>query len=451
MPEASTDALTAHYRSLQHDWQVSDGSQSYGRLVVPNGNANRPFHRWFHLKEAYSSALLSQLLKDSGWIFDDDFRVFDPFSGSGTTLLSAIEVGAELPDLSISAVGIERNPFLCELGSAKVLGRIKGSALATDVDAAGRKVVAYLNGGVGALDVEIPHQSTLKNEKYFPRQNVLDLVALRHAIDEICATDDAVRSILRVCLASSVEACSQLRRDGRALRYAPQRDPRPAVPVFNERVASAVQDLMFTTPSSAAARIHYGDGRNPLVAAGDHSYDWIVFSPPYPNNIDYTEVYKTEAWILGCYESAQDMRKQRLSTVRSHPSVRFDLEYSYSMLDVAADVDRVVDPLIEAVPADRYAVGRREMIRGYTDDMFSTLKACRSLVSKNGRLAFIVGNSAHGSQNSSAFVIAADVLMGTLAELAGWRVVEIKIARQLKRRTSDSEFLRESVVVLEPV
>jgi adenine-specific DNA methylase len=298
-------------------------------------------------------------------------------------------------------------------------------------------------------DVQIPEQTTLNNEKYFPRQNVKDLVALRHAIDNV--NDEVARSVLRVCLASSVEACSQLRRDGRALRYAPQRAPRPALPVFTDRVASALQDLTFTEPSTASGHIHFGDGRNPPAIVGEESYDWIIFSPPYPNNIDYTEVYKTEAWVLGCYGSAEDMRRQRLSTIRSHPSVRFDLEYSYRGLEIAPKVDEIVEPLIEAVPDDRYASGRREVIRGYADDMFATLRRCRDLIAKTGRLVFIVGNSAHGSHKASSFVIAADVVMGALAELAGWRVQEIRIARQLKRRASDSEFLRESVVVLEPV
>jgi DNA modification methylase len=28
-------------------------------------------------------------------------------------------------------------------------------------------------------------------------------------------------------------------------------------------------------------------------------FDLILTSPPYPNNIDYSEVYKLELWLLG--------------------------------------------------------------------------------------------------------------------------------------------------------
>ncbi|MFK0129146.1 hypothetical protein ACIQRZ_02225 [Streptomyces rubiginosohelvolus] len=448
MPETEADVLTAHYRSLQRNWLVSDGSQAYGRLVVPNGNSSRPFHRWFHLKEAYSATLLPQILSDYGTPPEEHLRVFDPFSGSGTTLLSAVDHVASNSSLNVSAVGVERNPFLWELGIAKLQGRILGSALVDRVDSAFDSVIKRFKD-TSVDDVPIPEQSTINNAKYFPRENVQDLVALRYAIADV--DDTVARSILRVCLASSVEPCGQLRRDGRALRYAPQREPRSPLPVFTERISAATQDLTLTEPSAAFGDIHFGDGRNPPPSVGADSYDWIVFSPPYPNNIDYTEVYKTEAWILGCYDSAQDMRNQRLSTIRSHPSVRFDLDFAYRTLTVASEVDRIVEPIVNAIPDDRYATGRREVIRGYADDMFSTLRKCRDLIAKNGRLVFIVGNSAHGSQNSSSFVIAADVVMGALAELTGWRVQELKVARQLKRRTSDSEFLRESVVVLQPV
>jgi hypothetical protein len=197
------------------------------------------------------------------------------------------------------------------------------------------------------------------------------------------------------------------------------------------------------------ANISLGDGRGRYSGLeGPTKYDWIVFSPPYPNNIDYTEVYKTEAWILGCYESAEDMRAQRLLTVRSHPSVRFNRRYAFESSPHAHVVESIIRPILRAVPEDRYKAGRLELIQGYADDMLTTLDSCRRVVANHGKLAFVVGNSAHGSGDDS-FVIAADILMGALAELVGWRVADLRVARHLKRRTGD--LLRESVVILEPV
>jgi hypothetical protein len=145
------------------------------------------------------------------------------------------------------------------------------------------------------------------------------------------------------------------------------------------------------------------------------------------------------------------MKAQRQRTVRSHPSVRFSQEFSYLNSGFASDVQTLVDPIVSSVPiGDRYHEGRKEVITGYADDMLRVLVECRRVIRNNGRLVFVVGNSLHGSGNGK-YVIAADVIMGRLAELCGWRVSEVKVARMLKRRTGESAFLRESLVVLEPV
>ncbi|WP_141743759.1 hypothetical protein [Streptomyces agglomeratus] len=442
MAQAGAQALTTHYRSLQKSWKVSHG-EAYRRLVVPNGNSSQPFHRWFHLKEAYSSQLLPQLVSDSGHLPQQHLRVRDPYSGSGTTLLSALEAGFE-HDRSITVHGTERNPFIWELAHSKVAGRIAGREAAKDFEVALDSVEALYRSSNRPFG-SIPDQATLRNERYFAPDNVEKLCSIRHAID-MCA-EGLSRSLLRVSLAAAVEGCGRLRRDGRALRFTPGRQPKDAWTAFSERAAVVLQDLEVTEPLDASGAVRLGDGRQCSETSTD--FDWIVFSPPYPNNIDYTEVYKTEAWVLGCYETAQEMRAQRQLTVRSHPSIRFERDYSYLAGDKSDDVSRIIEPVISAVPKGKYYSGRVEVIRGYADDMLLTLQSCRRDIAPNGRLAFIVGNSAHAS-GDSAFIIAADVLMGALAELAGWRVTEVKIARELIRRNADSEFLRESVVMLEP-
>ncbi|MER6810916.1 hypothetical protein ABT299_16715 [Spirillospora sp. NPDC000708] len=445
MSQADVDDLVNHYTMLQEGWSVCEETEVYAGLVVPNGNSLCPFHRWFHLKEAYSASLFDHIMKDFGAPSGNALRVFDPFSGSATTLLSAIDYGASR-SLQCSVYGVERNPFLWELGTAKIEARLGGSDLAAPLKAAYELVLDEFKR-VDTSKLELPDQATLSNGKYFPKTSVQDLIALRESIS--LSSEGTIRSILRACLASSVEVCSRLRRDGRALRYVPGRIPRAALAVFGERVSLAIEDLHCTEPTDASVGLHLGDGRQPPSCVRGDGYDWIIFSPPYPNNIDYTEVYKTEAWVLGCYSTSREMRNQRLSTVRSHPSVRFERNYFYDSLGLASEVEAIISPVLDTVPVDRYSLDRKEMIRGYADDMLKTLHECRGLISPQGRLAFIVGNSVHGSGGNS-FIIAADVLMSALAELAGWKVSEIRIARRLRRRKIESDFLRESVVVLDP-
>lgn len=57
-------ALERHYRSLEERFPV-ESEESYAQLVIPNGNARAPFHRWFHMKASFSADLLDQVLRDA--------------------------------------------------------------------------------------------------------------------------------------------------------------------------------------------------------------------------------------------------------------------------------------------------------------------------------------------------------------------------------------------------
>lgn len=446
MNEASAAALTQHYGSLQRCWKVVERSADYSRLVVPNGNNSEPVHRWFHLKEAFSSQLLSRAIKDAGLVKAEGLSILDPFVGSGTTLVSAADLGDDYG--SVRVVGVERNPFLFLLARAKAGARLCGHTLVKSLRHQFAAVSSAYAKGV-TLDMPVPPSTTLTNEKYFPSEHLESLLRIRAAIES--EASGLSSGVLLSCLAAAVEPSSRLRRDGRALRFEPSRQPRDPWQLFVSRVHIVIEDLEKIEPSQVSAKVKFGDGRYPQrsVEKGD-LFSLIIFSPPYPNNIDYTEVYKAEAWILGCYQTIEDLRKQRLSTVRSHPSIKFEERYQYSELQVRSKIAEILDPVVAAVPVgDRYESGRKKLVRGYGDDMLQVLRNCRALALKDARLVFVVGNSVHGS-NEKSFIIAADVIMGALAELAGWEVEEVRVARYLKRRGTSSSLLRESVVSLRP-
>jgi hypothetical protein len=189
-----------------------------------------------------------------------------------------------------------------------------------------------------------------------------------------------------------------------------------------------------------------GDARTSMPFVGGRKAQLCLFSPPYPNNIDYTEVYKLELWLLGLIETQAAFAEQRRQTVRSHPSLKFEDRYRYESLAFSSQVERILAPLLDAVPeGNRYTGARRRLIRGYADDLLASLTHIRARLSFGSPLVYVVGNSVHGVGNET-FVIAADVLIAALAELAGFSIDRVEIARRPRRRRVASPFLRESVV-----
>ncbi|MFE7968004.1 hypothetical protein ACFU0X_34055 [Streptomyces cellulosae] len=437
--------MEAHYEALESSWHVVDGCLHYERLVVPTGNAESSFHRWFHLKEAFSGEMLPTVIKQLGQDAVDGLRILDCFAGGGTTLVSGLKASSQYRN-GMDVVGIERNPFLHHISQSKLRALLAGPTFLEELSAE-YKAVAELYASTRDLPHVVPALSTLTNHDYVPSDNLRSLIRMRSAITEV--SDGLARDVMLTAAASVVEASSRLRRDGRALRFNAQREPKNPWQEFRLRMERILDDIQDAPRVSGFGHVFQGDGRTPSTRVKPKSRDLIIFSPPYPNNIDYTEIYKMEAWYLGCYSTAEQFRSQRLKTVRSHPSVRFDENYHFATSPAADEVRALIRPLIEAVPEDRYQSGRLQLIRGYVDDMFKLFQECRDLVADNGRLVYVVGNSAHGD-HETRFIIAADLLMARLAEIAGWKVEEIAVARSLRRRITNSRFLRESVVTLSP-
>jgi DNA modification methylase len=442
-PAVGGDRLGAHYSTLEMDFAVHPNA-NYEQLVVPNGNGAEPVHRWFRLKEAYSRRLLPRVLKDLELDDRSELRVLDPFAGSGTTAIAVADLVADRTLRRAQVLGYECNPFLHLVASTKL--RALQRPTRTFLPLAQRLGAAAARRRVDPAPT--PDLASFRNASFFQPDSLTQMLRLRSAIDqaEMAGAHKLDVDLARLCLGASIEPSSFLRRDGRALRFVPDKQPTNPVAEFLRRAEQIDDDLPRRgLPLTGAMKL--GDGRQLRPGPPKPgSIDLVIFSPPYPNNIDYTEVYKLEAWLLGFISTQEQFREQRVRTLYSHPSIMRAPDNV--TVDSAARPDQeraLLAPLLEAVPDDRYQVARREMLTGYVRDMRQTLEACFTALKPGGNLVYVVGNSAHGS-GAGTVIVAADLLIARLATHAGFDVQSIEVARRLRRRRIESEFLRESVV-----
>lgn len=436
--------LEEHYRRLQANWKLYE-DEKYASLVVPTGNSDAAVHRWFHLKEAYSHALLGRILADTNHALGDGLSLVDPFSGGGTTLVAALNLA--LPrQIPLRGRGLEVNPFLQALSEAKVSAILEPQ----------HDLLERLSGVVPEARKrrirrsDWPSLSTFQNEAYFPPANVSALVALRRTIEQM-ELPHILRKLARVALAVTVGPASSLRRDGRALRL-DSRVPQSPYDMFEQairRIAIDIDQYRRIPPWEADVQVALGSAtHSEWLGVNPSSTDLVLFSPPYPNNIDYTEVYKIELWALGFIESAESFRGQRHATLRSHPSVKFTRDLAFVADARHADVLELINPMLEAIPPQsRYANQLERLVTGYVDDMLRTFDAASRSLRPGGSCVYVVGNSVHG-RSEHPTVIASDVVLARLAELAGFEVECIRVARWLPRRKVESQFVRESVVFM---
>ena len=232
---------------------------------MPNGNACAPVHRWFHLKEAFSSDLLKQVVADTRLEDRSTLRVLDPFAGAGTTAVSLANLTAQRALRRVTFYGFECQPHSSSLWGRRNSQPCKHPQKLSG-DSQGRSRPRAYRGKVQAPPV--PDLSTFRNDSYFDRKDLDLLLRLRAAID-LEASAGAKQgdvSLARLCLAATVEPVSSLRRDGRALRYVPAKVRARPICNFLVRAERVEMDMACRTSSRSGPNPSRGRARRCAVS-----------------------------------------------------------------------------------------------------------------------------------------------------------------------------------------
>lgn len=454
-------------RDLATGLTCRDERAAFSKLVGSLELAQHPVHRWYPYKEAYSPRLPLEIL---GRLGAGQARVVaDPFAGVATTALSL-----QHHPLVDRVVGVEYSPFAHFVGRAK----LRWSHLTPE------RVVDHirrLRNFTVDPSLPVPELTAFSNEDIFDPGAVSALLSARVGIEADPRLTAAERDFFLLGLAAIVEDASKAMKDGRALRILHGRSrrrkaltPRDGAVstggiqalLVNQWLAMA-EDLRVLAPMKARARgrrdLHLkGDARD--LAAVDRrghrhhplsaeSVGLCAYSPPYLNCIDYTEVYKLELWLLGFVGDSTEFRNIRLGTLRSHPSVRFAQQAV--LANVQADVVGVVDRIARVLDEQLPRPGLGEMAGNYFEDMYRVLAEQHRILEPGGHAVCVVANSTFARRErvdgeyreTWRLPVLTDVLIGRLAEAAGFAHVELWEARDLRPRNVRSGAARESLVV----
>jgi DNA modification methylase len=434
------------YDELQRSFRLhTDPDPTRTAMVTAQGNEDLGVHRWYNLKEAYSACLPLWMVDWMRSHYDHSPRLLlDPFIGGGTT-------GVTLAGQGIRVVGVERNPFIEFVARAKALAPIMDPQCL-------ESAINHLRPNLGNRTYyRFPKLTTFHNRRYFRRVDVQTLLAATRAIRAEVGCD-AARNLLLLGVAAAITDVANLYKDGRALRYEVKGNRPTASEAIANRweriltdlrlmpsVIDAVLEPSFDIYGGTATNLRLlvsADGSPRAIA--DATYDTILYSPPYLNNFDYSEVYKLELWLMGYITDNEEWRALRKSTIRSHPSVSTPptsyMQDDSRLKDVSEHLEGMAN---SRCLAKETASSRRRMILGYFDDMYLAFTEQWRVLRPGGVLAYVVANSRH-----HYLPIATDVILGEMARSLGFEPLDLVVLSKRNGRTRQKSFLRESAVFL---
>lgn len=438
-PERYLQTLREHFAQAPHWFNSGSGTPevpmkptSGAALTTYQDGKGTAFQRWFHFKEAFSPEFVTAAIASLGY---RPTHVVDPFGGSGTSAITS-----QL--LSINATTIEVNPFLADVIKAKVspLTAEKLLSAAADFQASLHDTPADLSrlAHLPATFIE----GKYKDRWIFPSAVARRLAQYLTCIDAIKDCD--VQRFFRVVLGAVIVDCSNVYVNGKGRRYRGawrlnQPTPEKLDLQFGQQFNTSFEDVLrFENRPRSRVTVINGDSRTALQKVQEPA-DLVVFSPPYPNSFDYTDIYNVELWVLGYIGSAVDNTTLRNQTLRSHVQIRRAYEGPKGKSKSLAAV-------LDALGSRRAALWDPtipDMVGAYFRDLEMVLEQTQRLLAPTGRAMMVVGDSRYADVRIEVATILAE-----LAKSMGFGRVTTREVRQMRASAQQggSFQLAESIV-----
>ena len=199
--------------------------------------------------------------------------------------------------------------------------------------------------------------------------------------------------------------------------------------------------------SRVFSNVVHADSRQISLVVEPESIDFVITSPPYPNEKDYTRTTRLEAVILGFVRNAQELRDIKKGLVRSNTrSVYVDDADHREVEDFAT-----IQAIATQIEARRLELGKtsgfekmyHRVTRLYFGGMRRHLESLKVILKPGARLAYVVGDQASYLQ----VMIRTGQLLAEIAVACGYEVESIDLFRT-RLATATKQQLREEVVVL---
>jgi DNA modification methylase len=411
---------------------------SYTKDCIPNFSTNMglPRHRWYEFKEGYGNTLVERAINETKLdLHKTELTVIDPFSGSGTTPLTALQNGC-------NAIALEVNPFMNFVGKTKCRKKsVNKDKLIDELDWIMQHTPFEIES---PLELQSSFSPDGGKDKWLFNKSVLRGFEALYQIINKCENSD----IFLLSLFASTMQCCNAKKDGKCLRYKKNWDTlalssRELRELFLYNSNNIINDIEIS-PLINGDRIFYeGDSRSSIIQVEDKLSDLVVFSPPYLNSFDYSDIYRPELFLGKYVSNNEELRFIRKKTLRSHVQYRWenkDKSKSEWAKNIAHDVYE-----------NRELLWNREipdMINNYFYDMEQILHQSYRVSKRGAQLWFVVGTSSYAGVE-----IPVDLILADIASKQGWTLLNVNALRKLRTSSqcaSDKNKkirLRESLII----
>ena len=383
-------------------------------------NMKLPVHRWYRYSAGFSADWVRSVLKRRGMSGTDQI-VLDPFSGIATT---SIACNSE----KVRSLGLESHPFVYRIAEAKL------HICRHSVTYLERLFSDFMRKWECNNSFRIQSDVPLLLDKCYDKSSLHDLLSMKHFLKESDMKQEnaqilwfVITSILRSC------SCVGTAQWQYVLPNKTKSNVRSPSVAYREKTTQILEDVVRLKQNKTPllADIIYTDARGDL-AMNDDSVDFVLTSPPYPNNYDYADATRLEMTFWGEVGGWADLhsavRNKLLCSCTQHSSAeRMDIHKLLAepiLLPIRSEIEAACDTLGEVRLQKGGKKTYHTMVAAYFRDLALVFRNLRRVCRSGGEMCFVIGDSA-----PYGVYIPVDEWLGTLAVAAGFHSYQFEKVR----------------------
>jgi len=399
-------------------------------------NADAPIHNWYRFVLSFPPHLVQEYIEKFG-ISEEDL-VLDPFCGTGTTNVECKKHG-------IDSIGIEANPITYFASRTKCQWNLD--------------IVQMYHEAIEIADIaqeRIDHcrelrRLTEEQSKLILKNSICER-PLSHVLilrDVIAERRSLYEDLYLLALAKNI-VCSYSN-----LKFGPEVGISRnkvydvnVVEMWLRQISVMRNDIQnYAGLHNVSSEIVSGDSRSIRSLNLKRKANFVITSPPYPNEKDYSRTTRLESVLLGFINDKDQLRSIKKQFIRSNTKNVYreddDFKYVSDISSISELSDEVEKRRLELNKTSGFEKLYSRVVKLYFGGMAKHFEELKCVLEKGARLAYVVGDQA----SYFKIPIRTANLLAEIAEKSGYKVEGIEPFRE-RYATDGGNWLNENILIL---
>lgn len=427
-------------------------------LEGTNGKAssagNFPVHNWYYFVLGYTPKFPDYLIQKFE-IKSEDF-VVDPFNGSGTTMVACKMSG-------IDSAGIEANDYFIDVARSKLnwdidveAGReywstIKGLAISQfeqiDFDLLNTTKLPSKNGRMHYLEYSSLYRPPMLSARYLSDRPFVRISVIKSLISDVVPAG-AIRDLFHLAISSILVPISNVRY-GPGFGVSKPKEDVDVIKVLEAKVAKMFADLeaIKSKKRLPKTKVIHGDARKLSDYFKSNSIDFMITSPPYPGDHEYTKHTRLELLFMGYANDLTGFREIKKRMIRGSTTNIYKEDNDRTLVEKIKSIQEVTDLIEQRLDEDGATSGFEKLytklVWEYFGGMHKVFEQSLKVLKRGGKFALLVSDS-HAFKMVH---IETAKILGEIASALGYKKVEIELWQD-KTSSSHGYHIPENILIL---